>query len=160
MKQKANIKILPLAVSVIIPQAAGALSALLSSNQSKIYQSLNLPFFAPPSWLFAPVWIVLYTLMGIASYLVYTSHANKNLINEAFYYYALQLVLNFFWSIIFFSLGLMTLAFIEILILLFFIILTTVYFFRINKTAGYFMIPYIVWVSFASLLNLSIILLN
>lgn len=160
MKHSSKVQILPLAISLIIPQAVGALSSLLSSNQSKVYQSLNLPFFAPPPWLFAPVWILLYGLMGIASYLVYTSHQNKNLVKEALYYYALQLALNFFWSTIFFAFGLMTLAFVEILLLLFFIIVTTVYFFRINKTAGYLMIPYIVWVAFASLLNLSIILLN
>ena len=117
------------------------------------YAALNKPSFSPPDWVFAPVWTILYILMGISLYLVWI----KTRIPTIFW---IQLILNVTWSIIFFGLKNPTLAFVNIIALWVAIFLTIKSFYKINKLAGQLLFPYIAWVSFAGLLNLSIIILN
>lgn len=149
-----------LIISLLIPQLTGALSAYLSASQREVYQRLNLPAFAPPAWVFGPVWILLYLLMGIACYRVYLKGPGNPLVKKALLFYLIQLLFNFAWSIIFFRFELLGIALVEIIILFIFIIITTYYFYKAEKTAAYLMIPYIIWVAFASLLNYYIWLLN
>ena len=143
-----------------LPVLTGAVSALISSDSMKQFASLNQPPLSPPGWLFPVVWTVLYILMGAASYLVYESDAPKREISRALTYYGLQLFFNFFWSIFFFNFGLYYFSFAWLIAMLVLIIITTVMFYSINKTAAYLMIPYIIWVVFAGYLNLGVALLN
>ncbi|MDE7445775.1 MAG: tryptophan-rich sensory protein [Lachnospiraceae bacterium] len=140
-----------------IPLAVGSLSALLTQNSMETFNSITKPGLAPPGWLFPVVWTILYILMGIASYLVLTSGKPNN---YALTVYGIQLVFNFFWSIIFFNLELYLFAFIWLVLLWLLILKTTLLFYQISKPAGYLMVPYLLWVTFAGYLNLSIYLLN
>lgn len=124
------------------------------------FESVAKPPLSPPGWLFPVVWTLLYILMGIASYLVSTSKGPKTLSDSALAIYGLQLVFNFFWSIIFFNMEAYLFAFIWLIALWLLILWTTVSFYKINKTAGLLMIPYLIWVAFAGYLNLGIYLLN
>lgn len=142
---------------IAIPLAVGSLSALLTQNSMETFQTINKPAFAPPGWLFPVVWTFLYVLMGIASYLVVTSGKPND---TALTFYGIQLAFNFFWSIIFFNLELYLLAFIWLVILWLLILKTTSLFYQISKPAGYLMIPYLLWVTFAGCLNFYIYLLN
>lgn len=149
-----------LIASIVICQLAGIIGAFFTTPSiSGWYADLNKPFFNPPSWLFGPVWTLLYLLMGVSLYLVWSqkNQAGKKL---ALTIFAIQLGLNSLWSIVFFGLQLPWVAFLEILVLLFFIVLTIVKFFPISKKSAYFLIPYLLWVSFASILNLYIARLN
>lgn len=149
-----------LIVCILIPLAVGALSALLSGGGMADFGSVTKPPLSPPGWLFPIVWTILYSLMGIASYLVSEAYAPADEKQNAFELYAAQLILNFFWSIIFFRFDLYFVAFVWLLALLALIILTTISFYRISKTAGILMIPYILWVTFAGYLTLGIAILN
>ena len=140
-----------------IPLAVGSLSALLTQNSMETFNSITKPGLAPPGWLFPVVWTVLYILIGIASYLVLTSGKPNN---YALTVYGIQLVFNFFWSIIFFNLELYLFAFIWLVLLWLLILKTTLLFYQISKPAGYLMVPYLLWVTFAGYLNLSIYLIN
>ncbi len=152
--------ILGLLISIAIAEGVGLLSALLTMNTMDKYKLLEKPSFSPPGWVFPVVWSILFLLMGIASYIVYSRGLDRKGVKSALLFYVIQLVFNLLWSIIFFRLGLRGLAFIWIIALLILIIITTVKFFKISRPAGYLMIPYILWVIFASILNLSIWLLN
>lgn len=149
-----------LILSLTFPLSAGFLGSLVTTPAIPTwYASLNKPFFNPPSWLFAPAWTLLYLLMGFSLYLVLSTKTNKSKA-KALTIFFLQLLLNSLWSILFFGLKNPLLAFLEI-ILLWLAILTNIIFFRkISRTAALLLIPYLLWVSFASLLNLAIILLN
>ncbi len=140
-----------------IPLAVGSFSALLTQNSMEAFASLNQPAFAPPGWLFPVVWTILYVLMGIASYLVFTSGKSNG---TALTFYVLQLVFNFFWPILFFRLEQCFLAFIWLVVLWILILKTILEFYRVSKLAAYLMLPYLLWVTFAGYLNLSICLLN
>ncbi len=146
-----------LVTCLAIPLAVGSLSALLSQNGMEAFAMMNKPALSPPGWLFPVVWTILYILMGIASYLVLTSGKPNEAALTA---YAIQLFFNFFWSILFFRLGLCMPAFIWLVVLWLLILKTTAMFYRIVKAAGYLMIPYLLWVTFAGYLNLAICLLN
>ena len=147
-----------LIISIAIPLLIGGLSALITMGSMENFDSLNKPPLSPPGWLFPVVWTILFTLMGIASYLVYTS--GNPVSKTALTVYGVQLLFNFFWSIIFFNLEMYLFAFIWLVILWFLILVTTVFFYRIRKPAGYLMIPYLIWVTFAGYLNLGIYILN
>lgn len=123
------------------------------------YAGLAKPWFNPPNWLFGPAWTLLYLLMGISFGLVWNTETDKNK-DQAYSAFYIQLVLNFLWSGIFFGLRQPFLAFLEMLILGVFVAVCLKEFERINKTAGYLMIPYLAWISFAALLNLTIVILN
>ena len=149
-----------LIVAVLIPLIVGGLSALLTSGSMQNFEQIAKPPLSPPGWLFPVVWTILYILMGIASYLIYTAKYSAGMAGNALLFYLLQFVFNFFWSIIFFNMEAYLLAFIWLLLLLILIIITTIKFYKISKPAAYLMIPYILWVAFAGYLNLGIYLLN
>ena len=147
-------------ISISIAEGVGILSALLTQNTMGKYKELQQPLFSPPGWVFPIVWSILFLMMGIASYLIYY-HGFQNLkVKNSLVFYVIQLAFNFFWTIIFFRFGLRGFAFLWILILLSLIVLTTVKFYKIDKIAAYLLTPYILWVSFAIILNFSIWQLN
>lgn len=133
------------------------------------YASLNKPSFNPPNWIFAPVWILLFIMMGVALGIVWNSKEGnwftrlfkgKHLKQWAITTFAIQLVLNVLWSIFFFGLHNPLLGLINIIFLWLAILINIYFFYKINKTAGYLLIPYILWVSFAAFLNLTIVMIN
>ncbi len=149
-----------LAVCLLIPLSVGGLSALLTMGSMERFSSLDQPPLSPPAWIFPVVWTILFALMGVSLYRVLTSGAQQDAITAALASFALQLAFNFFWSIWFFNFGWYWFALVWLLTLWVFIIINTVMFWRIDKTAGYLMIPYIAWVTFAAYLNLAIAYLN
>ena len=149
-----------LVVSLLIPLAVGGLSALITGGDMDIYGKIKQPPLAPPSIVFPIAWSILYTLMGISLYLVWTkdrTYANKKC---AYVIFGIQLALNFIWSPIFFSARQYLLAFVVLICLWIFAIIMTVLFYKISKPAGLLQIPYILWLTFAGYLNLGIYLLN
>ena len=149
-----------LALAVAIPLAVGGLSALLTMDNMVMFDAVNKPPLAPPKWLFPAAWTVLYVLMGIASYFVFTADAPSSKKRASLIVYAISLAFNFLWSIIFFNLDNYLLAFVWLCALWLLIVIATVQFFGISKKAGWLMLPYILWVSFAGYLNYGIYLLN
>lgn len=149
-----------LIISILIPLIIGfAGSFFTASSVDSWYATINKPSFNPPGWIFAPVWTTLYILIGLSFYLVWRNNfgeARKKVISI----YFMQLIFNLLWSVLFFGLKSPLLGFIDIILLLIFIIANTIIFYKISKTAGYLLIPYLLWVSFASILNFSIFLLN
>jgi tryptophan-rich sensory protein len=145
----------------MICQLAGIIGSLFTFNSVKTwYLTLTKPSFNPPSAVFGPVWTILFLMMGIALFLVWQKGLDAPGVKVALLIFAAQLILNILWSIIFFGLKLPLFAFIEIVILWIFILLTIINFYRISHPAGLILIPYILWVSFASVLNFAIFLLN
>ncbi|MEO8398944.1 MAG: TspO/MBR family protein [Ignavibacteriaceae bacterium] len=149
-----------LIILLLLPQVVGWASGFLSMGSAEVYQTLKQPSFAPPGWIFAPVWTLLYFLMGLASYRIILLIAQNKSTKLPFNIYLLQLLFNFFWTIIFFRWELRGIAFSEIIILLVLILIITILFFRVDKIAGSLMVPYLLWVSFASVLNYSVYQLN
>lgn len=146
--------------NLAIPLLIGLISGFLTrTGVEEFSQNAVKPFFMPPDWLFPVAWTVLYILMGIAAYIIETTDTYTSKSRAMILYY-LQLFFNFCWSFIFFGLNAYLFAFMWIIILWVLIIATTLEFFRISKVAGYLMIPYIIWVTFAAVLNFSIYLLN
>jgi len=124
------------------------------------YAGLNKPFFNPPNWIFAPVWTVLYLTMAVSLYLVWSTRSNKKEKKIGIKLFFLQLSLNCLWSILFFGMQLPLVALLEIIVLWLMIYLTIANFWQVKPVAGKILLPYIIWVSFASILNLSIVILN
>ena len=125
------------------------------------YPTLKKPFFNPPNWIFAPVWSLLYICMGIAGGLVWNEFdKDKELVKKALFFFVAQLLLNAFWSYLFFGLHNILLALIEIVLLWLIIFETYLLFKKINKTAAVLFIPYLAWVAFATVLTISIYILN
>jgi len=146
--------------SLVIPLLAGFVGSLFTvQNIPTWYALLNKPFFNPPNAIFGPTWTTLYLLMGFALYLVIQTETEKRKI-LAYKFFALQLFLNTLWSILFFGLHAVGLAFIEIVVLWTAIFKNIIEFGKINKLASYLLIPYIAWVTFAAVLNFAILLLN
>ncbi|HSX24512.1 MAG TPA: TspO/MBR family protein [Candidatus Andersenbacteria bacterium] len=152
---------------IALCEIAGMLGSLVTFSQIPTwYAGLVKPMLNPPSWIFGPVWALLYALMGIALYIVWEQYhkiniaKKKNSILFAMWIFAAQLLLNILWSILFFGLHNPILAFLD-LAAMWLAILATIYVFApISKTASYLLIPYIVWVTFAGYLNVSIWQLN
>lgn len=154
-------KIKPYIVSVFLALAVGGLSALLTNGGTGLYQEIITPPLSPPSALFPIVWTILFILMGISAAIIYTDKsASPPQKRSALYTYALSLIVNFFWSIIFFNLRAFGFAFFWLLLLLFLIIRTIVKYYKINSLAALLQIPYLLWVTFAGYLTLAIWLLN
>ncbi len=148
-----------LIIAILIPLGVGLLSYLITRNGIGNYSNnLIKPLFAPPSFLFSIVWTILYVLMGLSSYYIYESMSCHK--GNCLLLYGLNLVLNFTWPIIFFNLETRLFAFLFILLLDIVVILMTLCFYGIDKKSGYLNIPYIVWLLFASVLNLSVYILN
>jgi tryptophan-rich sensory protein len=153
--------IVKLLLSIVICQAAGIIGAFFTTpNIPTWYKALNKPTFAPPNWVFAPVWTILFLLMGIALYLVWKQGWNATGVRTAMIIFLIHLVVNILWSAVFFGLRSPLAGFFVIIALWFLILLTIIYFSNIYRPAGILLVPYIVWVSFASILNFMIYKLN
>ena len=136
-------------------------SIITKPNIEAWYQYIEKPFFTPPNWLFAPVWTLLYCMMGVAAGLVWDKiDNNREIIKKALIVFGVQLALNAAWSFIFFGLHNPLLGLLEIIVLLLMIYETYTQFTKINKIAGYLLIPYLIWVSYATVLTASIWWLN
>jgi translocator protein len=150
-----------LIVSVFVAELTGVIGSIFTTSSiATWYAYINKPSFNPPNWLFAPVWTVLFLLMGIAAYLVWQKGFLKKGVRPALDVFVFQLVLNIYWSVIFFSLQKPAAAFAEIVFLWVAILATIIAFAKISKPAAWLLVPYILWVSFAAYLNYSIWLLN
>ncbi len=150
-----------LIICISIPLVIGATSGFFTaSGVESWYQTINKPSWNPPNRIFAPVWTSLYIIMGIAIFLVWKANAGKELKKTAVILFAIQLLLNFCWSFIFFYQQQPGWAFVEIIALWLFILLTIFAFAKVNKTAAWLLVPYISWVSFAAILNYTIWKLN
>lgn len=153
-------KIFRLLFSIALCQAAGLIGSIFTIPQVNIwYKTLAQPSFAPPSWLFGPVWTTLYTLMGIALFLMWNAPRSRQrrLALVAFF---IQLGLNAIWSPIFFGLHVLTASVVVIVLLLITIIITMMAMYKVRPAATYLFIPYVVWVAFATMLNIAIWRLN
>ena len=150
-------KIIRLIVAVSLPLAVGSIAGLFTSSSVKgWFITLNKPSFNPPGWLFAPVWTILYILMGIAFYIIWNKDVDASLKRKAMLFYFAQLVLNFCWSFIFFYAKQPGWAVVDIVLLWILIIGTIYWFSKISKPAAWLLVPYILWVSFATVLNFAI----
>ena len=149
-----------LIICLVIPLAVGGLSALLTMNAMDGFSSLNQPPLSPPAWLFPVAWTILYLLMGLASYLVAVSDARHRDISAVLTVYGLQLAVNFLWSPIFFNWQAYLVAFLWLFLLWVLIFITLRRFAAVSPLAGWLLVPYLVWVTFAGYLNLGISLLN
>lgn len=150
-----------LAISLLLPQLAGAIGAMFTSpNIGSWYDVLEKPFFTPPDWVFGPVWITLYLLMGVSSYMVWQKTKSNHDAKKAVLLYWIHLCFNASWSIVFFGLQMTGIALVNIFIILFFIILLIVKFSRFDYRASLLLVPYLLWVCLATLLNFSIWYLN
>lgn len=147
-----------LIVSLAISLGVGALSGFLAANSMELYQSLDKPPLSPPGWLFPVVWTILFILMGISAYLIYISDSPHR--ESALKIYTVQLAANFLWSILFFRFEMYLLAFLWLVLLWILILMMIRSFAKVNKTAAYLQIPYLIWVTFAGYLNLGVFLLN
>jgi len=147
-----------LLISIIICELAGVVGSVFTMPEiGSWYKSLNKPSFNPPNWIFGPAWTIIFVLMGISLYLVWQAKGKKK---KAIVIFAVQLLLNIFWSALFFGFHSPFFALIEIIFLWLAILWTIVKFYKISKTASYLLFPYILWVSFAAFLNLFIWVLN
>ncbi len=160
--RKRYAKPLKLMISIFICLAAGMFGSFFTSaSVDTWYETLNKPSFNPPNWLFAPVWTVLYVVMGISLFLIWSSeNAARDRKSTALILFSLQLLLNVVWSVFFFGLKNPFLAFLEIIFLWGTITFTIFSFHKISVSSAYLLLPYLLWVSFASVLNCSIVLLN
>lgn len=153
-------KYLTLLICILIPLIIGSISGLANvGNVNDWYVDLIKPSFNPPGYLFGPVWTVLYVLLGLSLYMVWKSPTGK-IRSQALIIFFIQMFLNFIWTFIFFYFKNSGLALADIIILWLFIVLMILIFYRINKTAAFIQIPYLLWVSFATVLNASIWMLN
>jgi len=146
--------------SVLIPLIVGFGGSFFTTSAINAwYTTINKPSFNPPNWIFAPVWTMLFILIGISFYLVWRENFGKEK-GKVIGIYSLQLGLNFLWSILFFGIEKPLFALIEIFILWLAIIANIAIFWKVSKPAAYLLIPYLLWVSFASILNMAIVVLN
>lgn len=146
-----------LVTSIIICQLAGFIGAIFTMPAIEgWYQTLKKPFFNPPDWTFSLVWVTLFLLMGVSLFFVW----RKGMNGESRVIFITQLILNTLWSIFFFGLKSPGLAFIELVFLWFAILCTIISFYRISKIAGLLLLPYIIWVTFAGVLNYFIWMMN
>lgn len=146
--------VVKLVIAIVVSELAGIIGGVATaSSVSTWYVALRKPPFTPPSWVFGPVWTTLYAMMGVAAWLVWRMGLEKPTVRTALTIFLVQLALNTLWSLIFFGLRAPGWAFLEIIFLWSAIVLTTVRFFRLSIVAGALMLPYIAWVSFASVLN-------
>lgn len=150
----------PLVISILISLVTGGISALLTSDSMKLYKSLNRPVLSPPPIAFPIVWTILYILMGVSAYMIFTSTAAKKQKRNALFLYALQLVMNFLWPIIFFNLELYFFAFLWIVLLWVTVFFMIAEFMKIRPAAAFLQVPYLIWLTFASYLNLAFYFLN
>ena len=149
-----------LIISMLVTLGGGMVIGFIISDSEKQYLNLSKPIFSPPSWIFPIVWTILYLLMAIAAYRVYQLKKQGKNINNELLYYSIQLVLNFLWTLIFFRLRLYGLAFVELIVLFIFIVITFIKFLKVDKVSCILLAPYILWVAYAGVLNFFIWMMN
>jgi translocator protein len=148
-------------ICLIVTFAAAAIGSFATTPSIPTwYAALNKPFFNPPNWLFGPVWTLLYLMMAVAAFLVWQRGLNDPAVRTALLVFLLQLALNSFWSIVFFGWHSLWGGFAVIILLWLAIIWTITVFFQLVPLAAWLLFPYLLWVSFASVLNLAVALLN
>ena len=157
---KGEIKLKSLILALALPLAVGGLAAFLTKDSMVMFKVLEKPPLSPPGWLFPVAWTILYTLMGIASCLVWSSQVSPARKERALTAYIMQLAANFIWPLVFFGMELYLLAFIWLIVLWLLAAACTVLFWYISEKAGKLMLPYMLWLSFAAYLNFGIWLLN
>ena len=153
-------KLKNLLLCIAIPVLTGSLSGFLTRGSMQVFRQLNKPPLSPAGAVFPIVWTILYILMGIASYLVFSSGAGQGDIRNALSVYGLQLAVNFFWPLFFFNLGWYFFSFVWLVLLWLLILITIRLFYHISRPAAYLLLPYLLWVTFAGYLNLGIAILN
>ncbi|MBW2987474.1 tryptophan-rich sensory protein [Candidatus Woesearchaeota archaeon] len=154
-------KVVKLILAIVICNLAGIIGSFFTSPAIQTwYATIQRPSISPPNWVFAPVWTTLFILMGIALFLVWDKGLKKKGVKIALIFFGIQLVLNALWSIIFFGLRNPLGGFIELCFLWAMILATIITFYRVSRPAAYLLIPYILWVSFAGILNFLIFYLN
>ena len=150
-----------LVISILLPLLVAFGGSLFTeTGEGSWYRSIEKPSWNPPGWVFAPVWTTLYVMMGVGFYLVWKSTLQGNRKQSAMVLWTMQLMVNFFWSFIFFSQQQIGWAMVEIICLWILILPTIFAFAKVNKLAAWLLVPYISWVSFAALLNYTIWVLN
>ena len=161
-----KINVLKLIIAIIIPLLVGGVSAFLTNDVMMVFNTIKKPPLAPPGILFPIVWSILYVLMGISSYLINELNVDKlsgkkvALRKNTLIIYVVQLVFNFFWSIIFFKFSMYKFAFVWLVILWIMVFIFIKNAMKLNKTAAYLMIPYLLWMTFAGYLNIMISIFN
>lgn len=151
---------LSILVNIAIPHLAGFIGSYFTiSNIKSWYVHLNKPAFNPPNWFFSPVWLTLYTIIGVSFYLFHKDNSFKN--KNIYYLYAVHIALNAIWSILFFGMHQIGLALLDLVLLIITLLVLMRYFYQLKYRASfYLMIPYLLWLCFACILNLSILILN
>ena len=149
-----------LATSLLPPLISGLLASFLTRGNMDIYQRISVPPLSPPSVVFPIVWTILYILMGISLYIVRVSRGSNDVKKIGYIFYALQLLFNFVWPILFFNLGTYTFSAVWLGIMIVLIILNIIWFAKVNNVSAYLLIPYLVWCLFALYLNIGIAILN
>ncbi len=153
-------QILKLLVSLALPLGLGAIAGLFTADAvPEWFETLNKPSYSPPNWLFGPVWTTLYLLLGISLFLIWKQSRSKKR-DQAVLVFFIQLALNFGWSFIFFYFNRIGLALIEIVLLWTSILVMLILFYKIKPLAAYINIPYLLWVTFATILNAGYFILN
>jgi benzodiazapine receptor len=161
MKESRHSIILKLLASLVVPQLAGLIGSIFTAPAIPTwYAALEKPAFTPPDWLFAPAWITLFVLMGVAAFLIWRKGLEERQVKIALAIFLIQLALNALWSVVFFGLQAPLGGMIVIAVLWVAILVTLLAFFRSSRAAGLLLLPYILWVSFAAVLNYSIWRLN
>lgn len=145
---------------VLVPLLAGVVASLITGGGMENFEILEKPILTPPGWIFPIVWTALYILMGISSYLIITSEANKQKTESALMIYWYQLAVNFLWPTFFFNFQWYLFSFIWIVILWVLVLLMIIAFYKIDKRVAYLNIPYLAWITFAGYLNAGIWRLN
>lgn len=149
-----------LLISIILPLSIGAIAGIFTAKAiPEWYATLNQPSFNPPNWIFGPVWTTLYIIMGISFFMIWKLESGKQR-NQAIAIFLVQLLLNFSWSFFFFYFNTILLALIVIVILWSTIVLMLTRFYKLKPLAAYLNIPYLLWVSFATVLNVAYFFLN
>lgn len=145
-------------ISILIALAAGGISSIFAMSAMEEYNQLRQPAFAPPSWIFPIVWTILFILMGISAARVYLADTEDT--PSALRIYALQLIVNIIWTPLYFTFNLRLAAFIWLMLLFILVLIMTIRFNRVDKTAAILQIPYIIWLVYAGYLNLGTYILN
>lgn len=154
-----KISIFTLIFALFIPILTGGISAALTGKAMEAYGTMSKPPLSPPAWIFPVAWTILYLMMGLASYYVMVSEEKYGKI-MALVLYFVQLAMNFMWSIIFFNRGQYMVAFIWLMIMWGIVIVCSLKFYNLSRIAGFLMIPYILWLTFAAYLNLGTFIVN
>lgn len=155
---KSNLKWKSLLINIAVPLLTGAIASLISREGFKEYGNVVQPALSPPGWLFPIVWTILYILMGISTYLIYEK--DKTINKPSLILYAIQLAINFIWPVFFFGFKAYLFSFILLIVLTLFVVTMIIFFYKENKLSGLIQIPYLLWLIFASYLNLSVFILN